>query len=81
LSSIAEYIWWLLPEVRKRKESHESNLFGLLLTIGSVLDALKTTILMARLRRYFLVRDEANPYYISNARKEDLDMHALDRGL
>jgi hypothetical protein len=81
LSSIAEYIWWLLPEVRKRKESHESNLFGLLLTIGTVLDALKTTILMARLRRYFLIRDETAPYYISEMRTVDLDMHALDRGL
>jgi len=81
LSSIAEYLWHLLPEVRKRKEQHESNLFGLLLTIGSALDELKTVILKARLRRYFLIRDEDNPYYISEARTADLDMHALDRGL
>jgi hypothetical protein len=81
LSSIADYLWHLLPEVRKRKESHESNLFGLLLTIGTVLDVLKTSILTTRLRRYFLVRDEENPYYISEARTADLDVHALDRGL
>jgi len=80
-SVIADYLWWLLPAVRRRKEKHESNLFGLLLTIGAVLDELKTVILTARLRRYFLIRDDADPYYISEARTEDLDMHALDRGL
>ena len=81
MSSIAEYLWHLLPAVRKHKEKHESNLFGLLLTIGTVLDDLKTVILKARLRRYFLIRDEADSYYISEARTADLDMHALDRGL
>ena len=80
-NAIADYLWYLLPAVRKHKEKHESNLFGLLLTIGTVLDDLKTVILKARLRRYFLVRDEDNPYYISQARTADLDMHACDRGL
>ena len=81
MSRIADYLWYLLPAVRKHKEQHESNLFGLLLTIGTVLDELKTVIMTARLRCYFLVRDEENPYYISEARTTDLDMHALDRGL
>ena len=80
-SVIADYLWWHLPAVRRRKEKHESNLFGLLLTIGVVLDELKTVILTARLRRYVLIRDDANPYYFSEARTADLDVHALDRGL
>jgi len=80
-SVIAEYLWHLLPEVRKHKEKHESNLFGMLLTIGTVLDELKTVIMTARLRRYFLVRDEEVPYYISEARTSDLGMFAFDRGL
>jgi hypothetical protein len=80
-NAIADYLWYLMPAVRKHKEKHESNLFGLLLTIGTALDELKTVILKARLRRYFLVRDEDNPYYISEVRTADLDMHALDRGL
>jgi len=74
-------MWWLLPVVRKRKESHESTLFGLLVTIGMVLDDLKTVILTARLRRYFLIRNEDDPYYSSELRSADLVMHALDRGL
>jgi len=81
LSRIAHYLWWLLPAVRKRKDKDQSVLFGLLLAIGSVLDELKTTILTARLRRYFLIRTEDDPYYSSDQRSLDLDMHALDRGL
>jgi hypothetical protein len=81
LSRIARYLWYLLPAVRKHKEKHESNLFGLLLTIGTVLEELKIVILSARLHRYFLIRDDTNPYYISETRTADLDMHALDRGL
>ena len=81
MSRIAGYMWYLLPAIRKHKENHESRLYGLLETIGTVLDELKIVIMTARLRRYFLVRDEAVPYYISEARTSDLDMHALDRGL
>ena len=80
-SVIADYLWWLLPAVRRHKEKHESNLFGLLLTVGAVLDELKTVILTARLRRYFLIRDEDHPYYGLELRSADLDLHALDRGL
>ena len=67
--------------MRKRKESHESILFGLLVTIGMVLDKLKETILTTRLRRYFLIRNEDDPYYSSELRSADLVIHALDRGL
>ncbi len=74
-------MWWLLPVVRKRKESHESTLFGLLVTIGMVLDELKITIQTTRLRRYFLTRNADDPYYGSELRSADLAMHALDRGL
>ncbi|MBT3231459.1 MAG: hypothetical protein HN356_01455 [Calditrichaeota bacterium] len=81
MSKIADYLWWLLPAVRKRKEKHESTLFGVLETIGTGLDLLKTVILMARLRRYFLVRDETDPYYLSEMRTADLDIHAFDRGI
>ena len=81
MNKIAYYLWWLLPALRKQKESHESRVFGLLETIGMVLDTLKEAILTARLRRYFLIRDEDNPYYSSDLRSADLDLHALDRGL
>ena len=74
-------MWYLLPAVRKRKEKSESTLFGLLTTIGMALDELKTVIMTARMRRCFLIRDDANTYYISEERTADLDMHALDRGL
>ncbi len=74
-------MWWLLPTVRKRKESHESTLFGLLVTIGMVLDELKITIQMARLRRYFLIRNADDSYYDSELRSADLHLHAQDRRL
>lgn len=77
----ADYMWWLLPTVRKRKEKHESRFYGLLETIGMVLDELKAAILTARLRRYFLIRNDDDSYYSSEMRSLDLDMHALDRGL
>ena len=67
--------------MRKRKEKQDSTLYGLLVTIGLVLDELKSAILTARLRRYFHIRDADNPYYDSALRTADLDMHALDRGL
>jgi hypothetical protein len=74
-------MWWLLPSVRKCKEKHESKLYGLLVSIGLVLEELKIAILTARLRRYFLIRHEADPYYSSELRTADLDLHAFDRGL
>ena len=80
-SGIGTYLWWLLPVVRKRKDKDASVLFGLLDAIGTILDEVKQAILTARLRRYFLVRDESDPYYASPQRSADLDMHALDRGL
>ena len=81
MSKIADYLWWLLPSVRKRREKHESTLFGVLETIGRGLDLLKIVILTVRLRRYFLVRDENNPYYLSEMRTADLDQHAFDKGI
>jgi len=81
LIRIGEYLWWLLPAVRKRKDKDKSVLFGLLNTIGSVLDELKDAIMTARLRRYFLIRNDNDPFYSSELRSADLDMHALDRGL
>jgi len=74
-------MWYLLPAVRRRKEKHESTLYGLLLTVGTLLSDLKTVNLTARLRRYFLVRDETDPYYLSEMRSADLDQHAFDRGI
>ena len=81
MSRVGKYLWWLLPAVRKRKDRDQSVLFGLLDTIGTVLDELKTTILTARLRRYFLIRNEDDPFYGSEMRSADLDMFAIDRGL
>ena len=81
MNRIAEYMWYLLPAVRKQKEKSQSRLYGLLEAIGMVLSELKESILTARLRRYFLIRAENHPYYISELRSGDLDIHALDRGL
>ena len=81
MNKFAEHMRWLLPEVRKRKDKQDSTLYGLLVTIGIVLEELKSAILTTRLRKYFLVRDADNPYYDSELRTTDLDMHALDRGL
>ncbi len=81
MSRIGNYLWWLLPVVRKRKDKDKSVLFGLLDTVGTVLDELKDAIMTARLRRYFLIKTEDDPYYSSEQRSLDLDMHALDRGL
>ena len=81
MSSIGNYLWWLLPAVRKQKDKDRSVLFGLLDAVGTVLDELKGTILTARLRRYFLVREASDSYYASPEHSSDLDMHALDRGL
>lgn len=80
MSSIGKYLYWLLPAVRKRKDQDKSVLFGLLMTIGTVLDKLKQIIMIARLRRFVLVCSE-DDYYASDYRTEDLDMHAFDRGL
>ncbi len=81
MSEIGSYLWWLLPAIRKRKYRERSVLFGLLDTIGMTLDEVKQAILTARLRRYFLVRDESDPYYAGDQRSADLEMHGLDRGL
>ena len=78
---ISDYLWWLLPAVRKRMEKHDSTLYGLLATIGIVLNDLKIVIMTARRRRYFLIRDETDPYYLSEMRTADLDIHAFDRGI
>jgi len=83
MSIIGQYLWWLLPNVRKRKEPGQSVLCGFLDAVGAVLDELKGAILTTRLRRYIAVRtpDTNVPYYYSAERTSDLDMHALDRGL
>jgi len=78
---IADYLWWLLPAIRKQKEKSQSRLYGFLEAVGVVLSEAREIILTARLRRYFLIRDENHHYYSSELRSGDLDMHALDRGL
>jgi len=83
MSVSGQYLWWLLPNVRKRKELSQSVLFGFLDAVGAVLDELKQAILIARLHRYIAVRNPNTnvPYYDSAERTSDLDLHALDRGL
>lgn len=81
MSRSAQQMWWLLPSVRKRKSPSESRLFGLLESVGTVLDELRIAILTARLRRYALVGNSDDPYYSQSERSDDLDGHALDRGL
>ncbi len=81
MSRSAEQMWWLLPSVRKRKNPSESRLFGLLDAVGTVLDELRAAILMAGLRRYALVGSPDDPYYSQPERSDDLDGHALDRGV
>ena len=81
MSDSVRYLWWLLPAVRKQKDQSQSILFGLLDSVGTVLDDLKTAILTTRLRRFVVVRNPDHPYYASDMRSADLDRHALDRGL
>jgi len=80
MSTVGAYLWWLLPNVRKRKVTAQSTLFGFLDTVGTVLDKLKQAILTARLRRFISARDNSI-YYQSIERSSDLNEHALDRGL
>jgi len=83
VSTIGNQIWWLLPQRRKRKNKAESVLWGLIDAVGEVLDALKRAILVSRLRRFFLIRTNAETldYYSSPERSSDLETHGRDRGL
>ena len=83
MSVIGDYIWWLLPQRRKRKTKQNSVLYGFMDAVGDVLDTLKLAILTSRLRRYFLVRANAETegYYTSDERTLDLETHGRDRGL
>jgi len=81
MSNYAEMMWRLLPAVRKHKSPSESRIFSLLGAVGVVLDEMRTVILTARLRRYALVGSSEYPYYSSPVWSDDLEMHALDRGL
>jgi len=83
MSIIGQYLWWLLPNVRKRKQPAQSVLFGFLDAVGTVLDELKSAVLTTRLRRYIAIRNPNTniPYYDSEERSSDLDLHALDRGM
>lgn len=82
MSVIGQYLWWLLPKIRKRREPDQSVLFGFLDTVGAVLDELKQAIMISRLRRYISVRypNTDIPYYDSEDRSSDLNVHVLDRG-
>ena len=83
MSVIGNQIWWLFPQVRKRKTREQSVLWGLIDAAGEVLDSLKQAILISRLRRFFLFRvnlDTEN-YYSSPERSSDLEGHGRDRGL
>ena len=83
MSVIGNQIWWLLPQRRKRKTKAESVLWGLIDAVGEVLDSLKQAIMISRLRRFFLIRTNAETldYYSSPERSLDLEAHGRDRGL
>ena len=83
MSIIGDQIWYLLPQRRKRKTKQDSVLYSFMDAVGGVLDALKLAILIARLRRYFLVRtnEDTEDYYTSDERTTDLEAHGRDRGL
>ncbi len=83
MSVIGDQIWWLLPQRRKRKAKGDSVLWRLVDAVGEALDALKLAILTSRLKRYFLVRENADTegYYTSPERTADLEAHGRDRGL
>ena len=83
MSVIGNQIWWLLPQRRKRKTKAESVLWGLIDAVGEVLDSLKQAIMISRLRRFFLIRTNAETldYYSSSERSLDLEAHGRDRGL
>ena len=83
MSIIGNQIWWLLPQVRKRKTKDQSVLWGVIDAVGEVLDSLKQAILISRLRRFSLIRTntETQDYYASPERSSDLEAHGRDRGL
>ena len=83
MSVIGDQIWWLLPQIRKRKTREQSVLWGLIDAVGEVLDGVKQAILTSRLRRFFLIRTntETQDYYSSPERSSDMEAHGLDRGL
>ena len=83
MSVIGNQIWWLLPQVRKRQPKEQSVLWGLIDAVGEVLDSLKQAILISRLRRFFLIRANADTedYYDSPERSSDIEAHGRDRGL
>ena len=83
MSVIGNQIWWLLPQIRKRKPKGQSVLWGVIDAVGEVLDFLKQAILISRLRRFFLIRTntETQDYYTSPERSSDLEGHGRDRGL
>ncbi len=58
-------------------------MWGLVGAVGEILDTLKTTILISRLRRFFLIRSntDTQDYYSSPERSADLEAHGRDRGL
>lgn len=80
MSAIGDFLWMLLPGIRKQKDTAHSALYGLLSAIGEVLDEEKSDIRRMRLSWYAQVIEAGSDYYASSDRTTDLDRLTLDRG-
>ncbi len=80
MSVIGDFLWMLLPGIRKQKDTENSALYGLLSAIGEVLDDAKSDIRRIRLSWYAQVVEPDDGYYALPERNSDLDTIALGRG-
>ena len=80
MSAIGDFLWMLLPGIRKQKDSSShSVLYGLLSAIGEVLDTVKSDIRTMRLSWYAQSIETGSDYYALPERSNDLDTIALGK--
>ncbi|MDK9701471.1 MAG: hypothetical protein OEM52_15160 [bacterium] len=79
MSAIGDFLWMLLPGIRKQKDTKQSVLYGLLTAIGELLDDLKSDIRRMRLSWYAQTIESGNSYYQQLERSNDLDEIALGK--
>lgn len=79
MSAIGNFLWMLLPGIRKQNDTEHSVLYGLLNAIGEVLDDVKSHIRRMRLSWYAQSVEVGNEYYNTVERSSDLDTVALGK--
>jgi hypothetical protein len=81
-SRIGKYLLSCLPKVRRLKNEEDSVLAGLMDVFGFALDEAKDVIESLRRRACIWELDQDHTYYKGgdSTRKDDLKLHALDRG-